>query len=130
MLCPAAAQLLWHPGLLHSEACASWYQIAEMFSISHSDAIVPWHWAVQEQLTGVAAQQQAYKSTRAHLSSRAGAAQMTCCPFWYWMRLRCCSVDRTSSTLMPVVSLNSLMEMVVVWDRRTCRCSSSASEVA
>ena len=55
---------------------------------------------------------------------------MTCCPFWYWIRLRCCSVDRTSSTLMPVVSLNSLMEMVVVWERRTCRCSSVASEVA
>ena len=44
-----------------------------------------------------------------------GAAQSTCCPFWYWMRFRCCSVLMMSSVLMAVMSLSSLMLMLPSW---------------
>ena len=61
-------------------------------------------------------------------SMTAGAAQMTCWPFWYWMRLRCCSVLMMSSVLIMVAKLSSLMEMLPSCSFSTCMHVRQASQ--
>jgi hypothetical protein len=39
-----------------------------------------------------------------------GSAQMTCCPFRYWIMSRLCSVLKISSAFIAVISLSSCMQ--------------------